>query len=149
MICHKTNILINKFIISVKTFLESSEMVSYHIFSIRLTDGWILTPYQTINPLKVISCLKVRELCTLYVYIYIFVLLYLKSFFVTLSYQIWIIPKSIWSIGETPTSTTTSGQSGPRSNGKEDVIYCPQISRTGALTSDPILPRKSSFWVGV
>ena len=32
----------------------------------------------------------------------------------------------------TLTGTTTPGQSGPRSNGTEEVLDTPQISRTGA-----------------
>ena len=39
---------------------------------------------------------------------------------------------SILPIDKTLSSATTSGQSGPGSNGNEEVLHIPQSSRTGA-----------------
>ena len=46
--------------------------------------------------------------------------------------------RSIWPIYETLTGTTTSGQSGPGSNGNEGVFHTTQISRTGVSPSDVV-----------
>ena len=42
---------------------------------------------------------------------------------------------SIWPIDRTQTGSTTSGQSGPRSNGNEEVLHIFQHSRTGVWPS--------------
>ena len=45
---------------------------------------------------------------------------------------------SIWPIDGTLKGTTTLGQSGPGSNGNEDVLYILQISKTGTSSSDAV-----------
>ena len=45
-------------------------------------------------------------------------------------YRKWL-GSSIWHIDGTVTDTTTLGQSGPGSNGNEEVLYICQNSRTG------------------
>ena len=42
----------------------------------------------------------------------------------------------IWSIDRTLSGTTTSGQSGPGSNGNEGVLHVPQSFKIGALPSN-------------
>ena len=45
--------------------------------------------------------------------------------------------KSIWTLNEVITGTTTPGQGEPGSNGNENVLYTPQISRTDVSPSYP------------
>ena len=53
------------------------------------------------------------------------------------NYTKWL-QSSIWSIDETLTGITTSGQSGPGSNGNDEVLHIPQNSRTWAFLSDAV-----------
>ena len=46
---------------------------------------------------------------------------------------------SIWAIDGTLTDTTTSGQSGPGSNGNEGVLYIPQRTKTEPSPSDRLV----------
>ena len=49
------------------------------------------------------------------------------------------VNSSIWLIDRIWTGTTTSGQSGSGSNGKEGVLHIPQSSMTGDLPSDGLV----------
>ena len=44
----------------------------------------------------------------------------------------------LWPIGGTLTVTTTLSQSGPESNGSEQVVHIPQSSRCGASSSGTV-----------
>ena len=57
---------------------------------------------------------------------------------------------SILSIDKTLTGTTILGQSGPGSNGNERLLHTPQISRTGASSSDNVSyhTQDTHFWGG-
>ena len=78
----------------------------------------------TCQPPCVILYLEVRELCSLNVYIIIFVLLFLKKVFAhgPIGCE-WFLERPIWSINGTQTGTTTSSQSGHGSNGSEEVFH--------------------------
>ena len=49
-----------------------------------------------------------------------------------------ILNWSIWPIDGTPTGTITPDQSGPGSNGNEEALHIPQISRTGASSPNAV-----------
>ena len=49
----------------------------------------------------------------------------------------------IWTVDGTRTWTTNPGQSGPRSNGDEGVLYLFQTSRIGASLSNAVYPKHS------
>ena len=46
---------------------------------------------------------------------------------------------SIWPIDRTVSGVTTPGQGRPGSNGNEEVLYIPQLSKAGALPSDCLM----------
>ena len=46
---------------------------------------------------------------------------------------------SIWPIERTLSSATTLGQSGPRTNGNEGLLWIPQISMAGTSLSDGLM----------
>ena len=46
---------------------------------------------------------------------------------------------SIWPIDRTLSDATSPSQSGPGSNGNEEVLHIPQISKAGALLSDGLM----------
>ena len=46
---------------------------------------------------------------------------------------------TIWPIDRTLSGASTQDQSGPRSNGNEEVLYIPQNSQNGAFPSDGIM----------
>ena len=64
-------------------------------------------------------------------------LLFAYSYIVS-SITIWHY-SSIWPIDGALTDTTNLGQSVPRSNGNEEVLYITQSSKTGATPSDNLL----------
>ena len=49
-----------------------------------------------------------------------------------------MITKFFWPIDEIQEGISDSDQSGPESNGNEEVLYIPQNSRTGASSSDEV-----------
>ena len=54
----------------------------------------------------------------------------------------WFSNGSIWPIDEILKGTTTLGQSGSEDNSNEWVLHIPQISKTGAVSSDAVvIPR--------
>ena len=53
---------------------------------------------------------------------------------------------SIWPKYRTLSSTTTLGQSGPGSNGKEEVLYIPQSTKTGTSPSDCLMRYPGHPW---
>ena len=55
----------------------------------------------------------------------------------------------IWAKDWTLTGTTTLGQSGPKSNGNEEVLYIPQSSKTEASPSDGLVSYPGHLLVGV
>ena len=44
----------------------------------------------------------------------------------------------VWPIGGTLKGITSPGQSGPESNGNEEVVHIPQIFKAGASPSDRV-----------
>ena len=50
----------------------------------------------------------------------------------------WLLNSSIWVIDKTLTGTTTSGPSGPGSNGNKGVLFVLLSSLTGPLQSDTV-----------
>ena len=63
--------------------------------------------------------------------------LFLKIYFThgSIEYELFK-KKSIWPIDESLIGTTTTGQSGPGSNGNEVVLYIPQVFKTRTLPPD-------------
>ena len=62
----------------------------------------------------------------------------LETVFIKHLYLHFLLNKSIWLRNGILTSITTIGQSGPGSNGNKQVLYTPQISRTGASPEDAV-----------
>ena len=88
---------------------------------------WLIDWFYHVSPSRVISCVEVRESRSLYVYI--FGLLYFKSFFFSFCarfYRIRIIFKQTYL---TLTGTSILGQSRLGSNSNKDILYTSQNSR--------------------
>ena len=97
-----------------------------------ISNWWIFNSMSSM----VILCQVVKELHTLYVYIYIFCT---QSHDIKYCCLILITFKQIYRpIHGTLSGTTTPGQSGPGSNGNEEVFYTSQISRTRTLPPDSV-----------
>ena len=56
------------------------------------------------------------------------------------------IVSSIWPIDRTLSSATISGQSGFGNNGNEGVLHIPQISKTGASSSEGLISYQDTRW---
>ena len=111
--------------------MPKASMTNYEEQSLLVQYYWlILMAWQ---PHRVILCLEVKELHSLYVYIYIF-------FCIVVSWNVYFfahdpieyecfLNRSFWSIDRILTHTTTLSQSGPGSNGNKGVPHTPQISK--------------------
>ena len=55
---------------------------------------------------------------------------------------------SMWPIDRTWSGATTPGQSGPGSNGNEEVLHIPQSSKTRASTSESFVISRTLIGVG-
>ena len=80
---------------------------------------------------KVILCLEFTESRSMNIDIYIFVWLYLKSFFAhgPIKYK-WFLQRSVWFSDENQTTTINQDQSGPRINSNEGLFYTLHNSKT-------------------